>query len=136
MPFPTPPKLEAQARFDMQTILILTKDLMIQSNASAAARSEGFKLRACGSLQRLSERYREEESVAAVLVDLQTPELEIERLNQTLSQVQVLRTIAFAQHVEEELLANAQIENIDLVLTRGQFNHQLPQLVAELKSLS
>ena len=117
----------------MQTILILTKDLMIQSNASAAARGEGFKLRACGSVQRLSERYHEEESVVAVFVDLQTPELNIEQLDQALSQIKVTQAIAFAQHVEDELLANARVENIDAVLTRGQFNHRLPQLVADLK---
>ena len=116
----------------MQTILILTKDLMMQSSASAAARDAGYRLRACGSVGRLTERLVEEAPIAGIFVDLQTPELSMEELAQALDIDQAPSTIAFAQHVEEELLANAKIDCIDAILTRGQFSRELPALVGKL----
>ena len=105
---------------------------MVQSSASAAVRGAGFKLRACGSVVRLVERAAEESPVIGVFVDLQTPGLNIEELGAALERLHVPKTVAFAQHVEVDLLANANVASIDAVLTRGQFSRDLPSLVAGL----
>lgn len=115
----------------MKTILFLTKDLMMQSSASAAARGAGIKFRACGSVARLHQRLGEE-SVAAIFINLQTPDLDLDELGHALNIGDRPTTIAFAQHVEAELLADAKINCVDSVLTRGQFSHQLPNLIASL----
>ena len=41
------------------------------------------------------------------------------------------RAIAFAQHVEEELIAMARAGGFESVLTRGQFSRDLPAIVKE-----
>lgn len=116
----------------MQTILILTKDLMVQSSVSAVGRAEGLKIRACRSASRLAERMVEEESVAGIFIDLQTPDLSMQELADVLSPEDASRSIAFAQHVEEQLLADANMPCIGKVLTRGQFSRGLAELVADL----
>ena len=99
---------------------------MIQSAASAAARDANLKFKAVTKLERLIELAPE---AVLLLVDLQKPQLDIEQLKTSLAQLEGRpRTIAFAQHVYGEILANAQCESIDQVMTRGQFNHQLPSI--------
>ena len=115
----------------MKTILFLTSDLMMQSSASAAARDQGIKFRACRSVERLVERMGEE-TVAGIFIDLQTPDLSLPDLRKALSIENAPRTLAFAQHVEEQLLADAQMDCIEAVLTRGQFSRELPNLIAQL----
>ena len=105
----------------------------MQSSASAAARGAGVKLRTCGSVVRLIERL-DEESVVGIFVDLQTPDLKLDELAAALSSEKAPRTIAFAQHVEEQLLADANIQCIAAVLTRGRFSRELPSLIAQIQN--
>ena len=70
--------------------------------------------------------------MTGIFVDLQTPDLSLSELQSALSFENAPRTVAFAQHVEEQLLADAQLDCIDAVLTRGQFSRELPNLVAQM----
>ena len=113
-------------------ILFLTKDLMVQSNASAAARRSGMELRSVGSIDAAIEKI-DTEPVVALLVDLQTPGLVVEELLRKLGMSETkLTTYAFAQHVEEELLSAAKEGLFKAVLTRGQFVNRLPQIISDI----
>lgn len=113
-------------------ILFLTKDLMIQSNATAAAKVAGLELRSVANLTTAMEK-AVSENVAAILVDLQAPGLVVDSLIVELSKLEKqIPVIAFAQHVEEDLLAAARNGVFDQVLTRGQFFRQLPAIISQL----
>lgn len=103
----------------------------MQSSASSAARASATKLRGCTSVAKLVERLGEE-SVAAIFVDLQTPGLNLDELAEALDFEHAPKTVAFAQHVEEQLLSEADIPCIDKVLTRGQFSRELPNLITSV----
>jgi len=105
----------------------------MQSRVSAVARDEGLKFRVCGNVARLIERIGEE-TVATIFVDLQTPGLILEELASAIGGEDFPQTIAFAQHVEEQLLADARIDGIDSVMTRGQFSRELPRLIRSANS--
>lgn len=112
-------------------ILFLTKDLMVQSNASAAARKSGIQMRSVSSIDDAI-KFLQSEPVSQLLIDLQTPGLAIDDVLQKLQSFKSkLVMYAFAQHVEEELLSAAKDGLFKAVLTRGQFVTRLPQIVAE-----
>ncbi len=112
-------------------IVFLTQDLMIQSSASAAARVQGVSLVAASTIDRAIEKLAST-SAQALFIDLQTPGLKITELATRLAAASNRPTvIAFAQHVEAELLELANTDVIDQVLTRGQFNSRLPTLIKQ-----
>ncbi len=113
-------------------ILFLTKDLMIQSNASSAARQSGAMIKAIGNLEEAMTMFSEQ-SDAMLLVDLQTPGLDVGQLLERLSAIDASsrRAIAFAQHVEVDLIEQAQGAGFEAVMTRGQFSRNLPGIVKE-----
>lgn len=112
-------------------IVFLTRDLMIQSSAAAAARIQGVSLVAVPTMDRAIEKLVGTQ-VLALFVDLQTPGLKFDELIMRLAASPCRpRVIAFAQHVETELLELAKTNVIDQVLTRGQFNSRLPMLIKQ-----
>lgn len=112
-------------------IVFLTQDLMIQSSASSAARLQGVSMVAASTIERAIEKLAAS-SAQALFVDLQTPGLAISELVARLAAVPNRpAVIAFAQHVETELLELANTDVIDQVMTRGQFNNRLPMLIGQ-----
>lgn len=115
-------------------ILFLTSDLLMQSSQSAAASRRGLRLVTLSNVADAVEQINHH-PVAALFVDLQMRGLDTTDL---IRQLQTLpdppKTIAFAQHVEQDLLDAVRGSVIDHVMTRGQFNHRLPQLIGELES--
>jgi len=112
-------------------ILFLTKDLMIQSAVSSVARERDIKFKTTQRPERIPDLIGNKK---LLLIDLQLPEMEIEELLQILSGIENRpRTIAFAQHVNVDLLASAKHETIDVVMTRGQFNSSISDFVAALE---
>ena len=101
---------------------------MIQSAVSSVARESGKKFKATTKPHRLADLAGDAD---VFLIDLQLPEMEIDELLSVLSGIENRpRTIAFAQHVNVDLLASADSEFIDQVMTRGQFNKSIPNIVA------
>ena len=115
-------------------ILHLTKDLMLSSTASATARACGKEYRFAGSLVKLDAAMQKDE-FNLLLVDLQTPGIDLEKMTEIISQSftgEGRKAIAYAQHVEVDLLENAKQCGFESIMTRGQFNSGLQQLFSNL----
>lgn len=114
-------------------ILFLTHDLMMASNAQSHARQHEVTLVQVGSLDKVFE-VLEEQRPHALLIDLQTPQLDIADLGarlKTLSDARVPVTIGYAQHVNVDRLEQAREAGLDQVLTRGQINSQMGRIIAD-----
>jgi DNA-binding response OmpR family regulator len=115
-------------------IVLFTKDLMIQSSVSAAAKPLGLVLRSFSNTSSAASAVLSGESVDIVVVDLQTPGLSLHEVRRFVAESgQRPAVIAFAQHVENELLDSASILDDAIVLTRGQFSRQLPAILQQLR---
>ena len=114
-------------------ICFLTKDLMMSSNASSHARQSDVKLSMTASIKSAIETIQESKP-HLLIVDLQTPGLDVELLGEEikgLADAVCPLTIAYAQHVNVELLEQAKSAGFDQVLTRGQFNAQVGRIIGE-----
>jgi DNA-binding NarL/FixJ family response regulator len=103
-------------------IVALTADLMFAARIRGAAPAAV----AVHSLARLLEVVGAETWL--VLVDLQARDAVV-ALEQVRSAAPSARVVAFAPHVLEEVLAQAQAAGADRVMTRGAFVRELPRLV-------
>ena len=114
-------------------IVFLTKDLMMSSNASSHARQNQLKLKTIDSADSAI-NYILENRPHLFLINLQTPGLVVSQLGEQVRElpdsVSPL-TVAYAQHVNVDLLNEAKAAGFDQVLTRGQVNSQIGQIVAE-----
>jgi hypothetical protein len=115
-------------------ILLVTNDLMILSRVSIAAEAVQIELRSADSYEQ-AVRQMELCRPQLLLVDLQTHDLELERLINASRDLGIApRTVAFAQHVKVDLLQSARRDCETRVMSRGEFCRQLPQLIAENRS--
>lgn len=115
-------------------IVFLTSDLMMSSSASSHARQRKLDLKTVDSASEAITLI-EDQRPYLFLIDLQTPGLEVDTLGQSLRELAdsiCPLTIAYAQHVNVDLLQQAKSAGFDQVLTRGQFNSQIGQIVAEI----
>jgi CheY-like chemotaxis protein len=64
-----------------------------------------------------------------MIVDLETPGLDVGSLMESLGEGERPRVIAFGPHVQEQRLAAARTAGCDLVVSRGQIATSLPALV-------
>jgi len=113
-------------------IIILSQDLMLSSSASVAARQQGRTLKTCGSLASMIQLVSAG-GVKLLLIDLQMPRIDVEAVGQSLSQIpdeNRPHVVAYAQHVNLDLLKSAREQGFDEVLTRGQANSLLPDLIS------
>jgi len=114
----------------MKRAVYVTSDLLFSSRVTQAARKQGLEIAVVGSEERMLE-----ESVAG---DVSLVILDLGRVGSDLHQyVAALRgqapattIVAYAPHVDEAALASAQSAGCDLVLTRGQFDREISQLMA------
>lgn len=112
-------------------IVFLTKDLMIQSKATAAARPSGATVKAVGRLEAAMKAIGAD-SNPLLLVDLQMPGLDLDAFASAFADLDnPCRAIALAQHVETELLAKAQSCGFEAVMTRGQFSNELVNIIGQ-----
>ena len=113
-------------------VVFITSDLMMASNASAHAKQQGIKICQASSGERGLEIVKKDRP-HLLLVDLQCPGLDISALGKSLSKLAdsiTPLTIGFAQHVETEKLQAGRDAGFDQVLTRGQMNSQVGQIIA------
>lgn len=114
-------------------IVFLTSDLMMSSNASSHARQQQINLKTVETAMAAIDTI-EEQRPHVFLVDLQTPGLDVDALGESVRELAdsvCPLTIAYAPHVYVDLLKQAKSAGFDQVLTRGEFNRQIRQIVSE-----
>ena len=108
-------------------VIFVTADLMILSNARAALPA-GDVLEQASTVQRLHD-LADNDEIRLVLVDLQTPGLNLEELETVLASADLLgESLLFAQHVNVKMLERAR-DKFPRVMTRGQVHSKLPELL-------
>jgi CheY-like chemotaxis protein len=119
-------------------ILFLTTDLMFSSRVAGAAARAGMTMRTVGSAAALLEQVAAVEAPPFVLLDLNMLEFDPRQL------VPALRAasnppraiVAYGPHVHEDRLAAATAAGCDEVLTRGQFNARMDDVLAKWRATS
>ena len=115
-------------------IVFLTSDLMMASNAGSHAHQRKMELKTVDSAE-AAIKLIEDQRPYLFLIDLQTPGLEVAALGESVRELAdsvCPLTIAYAQHVNVDLLRQAQSAGFDQILTRGQFNNQIGQIIDEV----
>ena len=112
-------------------IIFFSNDLLFSSRVEGAASAAGHVVTATSSIDRLIEGAAESDT-QLILVDLSTPNIDIKDLvaktRQGESQAKI---VAYGPHVLEPVLAAARDAGCDAVLTRGQFDSQLPAIIGQ-----
>ena len=107
----------------------LTRDLMFSSRVTAAAASQNLPLSVVDSVERLKEKSAGK-AIGLVFIDL---ELVADNVNASIAQVRQAAKgatlVAYAGHVKESLFKQAVAAEVDIVLTRGQFNQRCAELL-------
>lgn len=112
------------------SIVYVSNDLMFSSRLSAAAQAAAVDVRVAGDVS-VVPSLLEDGAVRLVVLDLTLPGLDPSAI------VPVIRAaapdaavIAYGPHVHEQKLAAAQAAGCSEVLSKGQFNSNLGQLIA------
>lgn len=114
-------------------LLLFTQDLMIGSRVEGAARQHGLKLVTIGNQAGVVEAAGDAESLV-LIVDLQVSGLDIGALVTAVrgSREPSVPIVAFGPHVHEARLEAARAANCDAVLTRGQLDREVGNVVGAL----
>jgi CheY-like chemotaxis protein len=114
-------------------IVILTQDLMMTSSVSAVARNKALEFKSAANPER-AVKLIGEHSVSVLLIDLQLSNLDLQQLMDQLAATgrPRPRMIAYAQHVNVNLLSAARQVGIEEVLTRGQLHGNLETLLGSI----
>ncbi len=113
-------------------IAFLTKDLMFQSRVSSAAKAVSVALIADRSVEKLLSRLADPSTIPLWIIDL-TLELEdLVAVRSTIGEAcPIAKFIAYGPHVHVAKLEAAAAAGFE-VLTRGQFDHQMLDIVASV----
>ena len=109
-------------------IVLISEDLMMSSTVSEAVRDIGGTFRFVKSVDRAKVKL-EGNDCELLLVDLQASDLDWESLSELVGRVP--RAIAYAQHVNVDLLNRGRELPFEQVLTRGQMHANVALLVGE-----
>jgi CheY-like chemotaxis protein len=113
------------------SILFLTADLMFSSRVSGAARTVERSLTTVASTAALLDQAAHAEAPRLVILDLTTPGCDPDRIVVELRDRDPdLTVVAYAPHVQTALLQRAREAGCDQVLTRGQFDSRINDLVS------
>ena len=111
------------------TILLLCRDLVFPSRVKAVAEREGMTLETLRNPQQLVSRL-ETSDAQLVLIDLTCPGLNPEELTAAAGNVDPRpQLIGFGPHVKQALLESARDAGFDQVLTNGQFDSQMTEVI-------
>jgi CheY-like chemotaxis protein len=111
-------------------VLYLTKDLFFASRVTATARSLAGEVRVISSVEELLTEANE--NCRLVLIDLDAPGADPAAIAMGLRQQEAApRIIAFGSHVHESRLQAARQAGCDVVLTRGQFDRQMAEILKD-----
>lgn len=107
-------------------IVLISEDLMMSSTVSAAVRAEGGTFRFVKSVERAKVKLEGNEC-ELLLVDLQAADLDWESLAELVASVP--RAVAYAQHVNVDILRRGRELAFESVLTRGQLHAGVAEVV-------
>ena len=110
-------------------VCLLSTDLMFGSTVSGFANAAGASFLNPASTGALPSG-AEENSERLVLIDLETPGLNIAALPEILDTQTLESAIAYGPHVHTERLALAERVGIGTVMSRGQFHNRVGALIA------
>ncbi len=106
-----------------QRVIHLTSDLMLSSRVGQVCRRHGLSYQVVRDLESVSLLSNE---ATILIIDLQSPGWRADAYSSAQSNWKPTPHImAYAQHVEKSLLAEAESLGIPTVLTRGQFDSRL-----------
>jgi CheY-like chemotaxis protein len=112
-------------------IVLVSSDLMLASSASGLV--AGGALMIAADAKAALAACQADDGHQAVVVDLRTPGIDLPALVAEIRRRFPQSTIhAFGPHVHADRLAAARAAGCDEVFTRGEFDHRLAALVAEL----
>lgn len=110
-------------------VLLLSNDLFFTSQLHGAIKRAGFQGRTCLSVEGCLKQL-ENTSPPAIIVDLQTPDLDFSKLRAAAGPDCIL--IAYGPHVREDLFAAAHAAGVNAILTRGQAVTHVEQILSQL----
>ncbi len=115
----------------MKKVWHIASDLMMSSTVKVAATRNNLEYRAIPNLAKLSNESVPAD-VIAIMVDLQAPGLNFDSLKSLLDSTDPAEVIVclYAQHVEEEMLAQGHSIGRGELMTRGQFNRDVEKILA------
>ena len=114
-------------------VVILTQDLMMSSSVGAVAKTNSVSVKSVSSINKAIGLLNEQQA-SLLLVDLQMPGLDVATLSAELANLpdeSRPTSIAYAQHVNVELLEQGQQSGFDKVVTRGQLSRELGNLLSQ-----
>lgn len=112
-------------------IVLLTTDLTVVSRVEGAAKLVGADVHVVANAARALTECRDA-SAKSLIVDLSTPALELEIVQKLAAAPgRSLQIAAFGPHVHEDRLVAARAAGCDLVLSRGQFFHDINEIVSK-----
>lgn len=114
-------------------ILVVVEDLLFLSRIQQAAKVLNLAVTAVAPSQAVAKAG--EGQFSSVIFDLNHRSgqaVEVIRSLKSRADSGALRVIAFASHVQTELIESARAAGCDRVLARSAFNAQLPQILQEL----
>jgi CheY-like chemotaxis protein len=111
------------------SVLFLSSDLVFSSRLAGAGVRLGVSVSAVSSIDAAVARVHGD-SVSLVILDLSAPNVDpqtaVARLRESRSNLPI---VAYAPHVHEDRLRAAADAGCNGVLTRGQFDHQMEELL-------
>jgi CheY-like chemotaxis protein len=111
-------------------VLLLTPDLLFSSRLSGIARQRDVSLVVAGSAEGAVGQVADSK-FRCLIIDLDTPAISVAELVAECRRAnQSLEIIAYGPHVHEEKLAAARAAGCDVVLTRGQFDSRMGDILS------
>lgn len=115
------------------SVVLISRDLFFTSKVTGAADVAGVKVAVARDAEAVLTKMGEL-PVRCVFVDLADPALDVANLIARLPTENRPRVIAFGAHVATARLDAARAAGCDTVLTRGQFDAKLSELLLEYSS--
>jgi DNA-binding NarL/FixJ family response regulator len=111
-------------------IVFLSDDLMFSPRVTGQAQAAGWSVRETASSTTAIDLLRTD-SPRLLIVDLETPNLDITQLLLQLPETNPPKVLAFGPHVHHQRLESARQAGCELVVSRGRFSSDLPALLHE-----
>ena len=114
-------------------IVYLAADLMWASKIKGHADALGLSCRPVRTLEMFEARLADSE-VVALVVDLDKPEEAMAMIGRARGAEKPIRVLAFGPHVARGLRQAARDAGADAVMTRGQFDREMGDILLKLSS--
>ena len=117
------------------SVLLISADLFLGSRIRGAVSASGASLSVVSSGQTALSRLMEDQ-YALILVDLETPGIDLVEIVRTADSVIPTSTVAYGPHVKERLLTAAKDAGCTEVLSRGKFDATIGEILSRYLAVS